>query len=43
MGKKEAVPNRQCTVEFKLEAVRLAESVGGNHDAQRLGIPDSSL
>ena len=43
MGKKEAVPNRQYTAEFKLEAVRLAESVGGNQAAQRLGIPDSSL
>jgi len=43
MGKKEAVPNRRYTAEFKLEAVRLAESVGGNQAAQRLGIPDSSL
>ena len=43
MGKKEAVPNRQYTAEFKVEAVRLAESVGGNQAAQRLGIPDSSL
>jgi transposase len=43
MGKRSSVPNRQYTDEFKLEAVRLAESVGGNQAAQRLGIPDSSL
>jgi len=43
MGKKESVPNRQYTEEFKLEAVRLAESIGGNQAAKRLGIPDSSL
>ena len=43
MGKRASVPNRQYTDEFKLEAVRLAESVGGNQAAQRLGIPDSSL
>ena len=43
MGKKEVVPNRQYTLEFKLEAVRLAQSVGGNQAAKRLGIPDSSL
>lgn len=43
MGKKALVPNRQYTDEFKLEAVRLAESIGGNQAAKRLGIPDSSL
>ncbi len=43
MSKKDAVPNRQYTREFKVEAVRLAESVGGNEAAKRLGIPDSSL
>jgi len=43
MGKRTSVPNRQYTDEFKLEAVRLAESVGGNQAAARLGIPDSSL
>ena len=43
MGKKEEVPNRQYTLEFKLEAVRLAQSIGGNQAAKRLGIPDSSL
>jgi len=43
MGKRASVPNRQYTDEFKLEAVRLAESIGGNQAAKRLGIPDSSL
>lgn len=43
MGKRASVPNRQYTDEFKLEAVRLAESIGGNQAASRLGIPDSSL
>ena len=43
MSKKEVVSNRQYTDEFKLEAVRLGESIGGNHAAKRLGIPESSL
>lgn len=43
MGRKEDVPNRQYTLEFKVEAVRLAESIGGNQAAKRLGIPDSSV
>lgn len=43
MSKKIEVPKRQYTTEFKLEAVRLAEPVGGNEAAKRLGIPDSSL
>ena len=43
MGKKESVPNRQYTDEFKVEAVRLGESLGGTRAAKRLGIPDSSL
>lgn len=43
MGRKENVPNRQYTTEFKVEAVRLAESIGGNQAAKRLGIPDSSI
>ena len=42
MGK-ETVPNRQYTDEFKLEALRLAESVGINQAAKRLGMPSSSL
>jgi|SRR5665213_3978889 len=43
MGSKEDIPNRQYTQEFKVEAVRLAESIGGTQAAKRLGIPDSSL
>ena len=43
MGKKEVVPNRQYTDEFKVEAVRLGESIGGNQAAKRLGIPESSV
>lgn len=43
MSKKEAVANRQYTDEFKVEAVRLGESIGGNQAAKRLGIPESSL
>ena len=43
MGKKDLVPNRQYTDEFKVEAVRLGESIGSGRAAKRLGIPDSSL
>jgi transposase len=43
MARRTVVPNRQYTAEFKIEAVRLAESVGGNEAAKRLGIPESSL
>jgi transposase len=43
VGKKDAVLNRQYTDEFKVEAVRLSESIGGSQAAKRLGIPDSSL
>ena len=43
MGKKELIANRQYTNEFKVEAVRLGESIGGNQAAKRLGIPESSL
>ena len=43
MARKTAVPNRQYTPEFKMEAVRLAESIGGNPAAKRLDIPESSL
>ena len=39
MGRKESVPNRRYTEEFKTEAVRLALSTGGNAAAKRLGIP----
>ena len=43
MNKKEVVANRQYTDEFKIEAVRLGDSIGGNQAAKRLGIPESSL
>ena len=43
MGKKESVPNRRYTEEFKTEAVRLAQSIGGNAAAKRLGIPQSTM
>jgi transposase len=43
MGKKESVPNRQYTNEFRVEAVRLAASIGGNAAAKRLGIPQSTI
>ena len=43
MGRKESIANRQYTDEFKVEAVRLGQSIGGNQAAKRLGIPDSSL
>ena len=43
MDKKQQVPSRQYTDEFKVEAVRLAESIGGNQAAKRLGIPESSI
>jgi transposase len=43
MSKKEMVPNRQYTIEFKIEAVRLSESIGGNQAAKRLGIPESTI
>jgi transposase len=43
MGKKEMVANRQYTDEFKVEAVNLGKSIGGNQAAKRLGIPESSL
>lgn len=43
MAKKEAVPNRRYTDEFKLEAVRAAGSIGGNAAAKRLGVPQSTV
>ena len=43
MGKKEAVPNRQYTAEFRREAVRLAESLGGHPAAKQLGVPQSTI
>src|SRR4028118_502991 len=43
MGKKEAVPNRRYTDEFRREAVRLAESLGGHPAAKQLGVPQSTI
>ena len=43
MAKKGSVLNRQYIEEFKYEAMRLIESIGGNQAAKRPGIPDSSL
>ncbi len=37
------VPRRQYTKEFKVEAVRLAESVGQHEAARRLGVPAATL
>ena len=39
MSKKELVSNRQYTDEFKVEAVRLAESIGGNKAADGSTVP----
>ncbi len=41
MGKKEAVPNRQYSEEFKAEAVRLGLSIGGNAAAKRPPVRES--
>jgi transposase len=44
MGKRRKFePNRQYTQEFKVEAVRLAESVGCLEASKRLGLPDSTI
>ena len=43
MGTKGPVQYRQYTDEFRVEAVRLSESVGVSTAAKRLGIPDGSL
>ena len=43
MSRKEDVPNRRYTLEYKIEAVRLAESIGGSEAAKRLEIPSSSI
>jgi transposase len=42
MSKNGTLP-RRYTDEFRVEAVRLGESIGGNQAAKRLGIPESSL
>jgi transposase len=44
MGQKKVqAPSRRYTLEFKVEAVRLAESVGCSEASRRVGIPESSL
>jgi transposase len=44
MGHKKAgVPGRRYTKEFKMEAVRLGQSVGYSEASRRLGMPESSL
>ena len=43
MGNKGPVRYRQYTNEFRVEAIRLGESVGVSAAAKRLGIPDGSL
>ena len=43
MAKKESGRSRQYTEEFKVEAVRLAESIGGNAAASRLGVAQSTV
>jgi transposase len=43
MSRKALGPRRQYSDEFKREALRLAESVGGTEAARRLGVPDSSI
>lgn len=37
------LPKRQYTNDFKVEATRLAESVGGHAAARRLGVPVATL
>lgn len=37
------LPKRQYTEEFKAEAIRLGESVGGHEAARRLGVPVATL
>ncbi len=41
MSNKRSVPNRQYTQEFKVKAIRLAESIGGKAAAKSLGVPQS--
>ena len=37
------IPKREYTEEFKIEAVRLAQSVGVNEAARRLGVPTATI
>lgn len=41
--KENRMPRRRYTEEFKIEAVRLAESVGGHEAARRLGLPQAAV
>lgn len=41
--KERNVPNRQYTDDYKLESARLAQSLGTNEAARRLGIPSATL
>lgn len=41
--KESKVPKRQYTEEYKLESARLAQSVGINEAARRLGVPSATL
>ena len=43
MGKKEVGTKREYTQEFKVQTVRLAESIGGNAAASRLGVAQSTV
>jgi transposase len=43
MGNKGPVRYRKYTEEFKVEAIRLAESVGVGAAAKRLGVSDGNL
>ena len=37
------LPKRQYTDEFKIEVIRLAESIGGHEAARRLGVPVATV
>lgn len=41
--KESNVPKRQYTDDYKLESARLAQSLGTNEAARRLGIPSATL
>lgn len=41
--KESKVPKRQYTQEYKMESARLAQSVGINEAARRLGVPSATL
>ena len=43
MGKREVGTKREYTQEFKVKTLRLAESIGGNAAASRLGVPQSTV